>query len=87
MKLYAVENHYSLTGDSEKTKLFRTEKEAMAYLMQKFEQLADENGTVVESIGWDGDDVVSYSEARYAKKFYNETDEGIDHYRVVELEV
>ena len=87
MTLYGVENHYSLTGDSDVTHLFHTEAEAMTYLMGKFDENADEQGYVVESIGWNERDVVSREEATKNKGFYHDTGEGIDHYRLVKYEI
>ena len=88
MVLYGVENHYSLPGDSDVTKLFHTEQEAMVYLMQKFEENADENGYVCERIQWhDEQDVVTYSEAKAHKGFYYDNGEAIDHYRIVKYEI
>ena len=87
MVLYGVENHYMITGDSDVTHLFRTEAEAMAYLMGKFDENADEDGCVVESIGWNQRDYVTRAEAMKNKGFYHDTVDGNDHYRIVKYEI
>lgn len=89
MILYGVENHYMLTGDSDVTRLFHTRDEAMAYLMQKFDENADEDGLVCPNRGWE-EGKNAYTDKEHAQKvggFYHDNGEGIDHYRIVKYKI
>lgn len=90
MVLYGVENHYMITGDSDVTRLFHTRDEAMAYLMQKFDENANEDGLVCSEVSFkhENDEYMDKDTARKIGGFYHDCDEaGIDHYRLVKLEV